>query len=208
MGLAMVTIFGLAVIAVAGSGALIAESYVMPRIKHRSQGDQATLVASFHGGLWLVSYTVFDNVTVENVSPTNHGLSVEYRYPGAVSNKTVVGNVAESTVTVEFARATYLFNGRLGFAWLRDDTAAQNSRSVRMPGTRIRVLVVPYWPFLAAGLISGLLAGRPLLRARCQRMRQLAGKCIICGFDLRASTARCPECGTPILQAPARTSTD
>jgi hypothetical protein len=35
-------------------------------------------------------------------------------------------------------------------------------------------------------------------RHRVQRARTRVGCCPICGYDLRASAARCPECGTPI----------
>ena len=35
-------------------------------------------------------------------------------------------------------------------------------------------------------------------RREQKRKAQMIGKCSICGYDLRASKDRCPECGTPI----------
>jgi hypothetical protein len=59
-----------------------------------------------------------------------------------------------------------------------------------------RVWAVPYWPLLCA---FGLL---PLLRLRAwhlRRRRSSAGLCPLCGYDLRATPGRCPECGaTPV----------
>jgi hypothetical protein len=44
------------------------------------------------------------------------------------------------------------------------------------------------------------------LRRRVQKKRQeTLGLCLVCNYDLRASSQRCPECGTPItLNAQAR----
>jgi hypothetical protein len=61
-------------------------------------------------------------------------------------------------------------------------------------GNRMRqVFQIPYWSFL-------LLAGAPILiwlstrlRARFHRRR---GRCQACGYDLRESRTRCPECGS------------
>jgi hypothetical protein len=59
------------------------------------------------------------------------------------------------------------------------------------------LLVIPLW------FIAGILAILPVKRfvGYRKRVRQLAiGHCRVCGYDLRASKERCPECGTPIPQ--------
>ena len=54
-----------------------------------------------------------------------------------------------------------------------------------------------------------LLTGLPLAlwlnavcRARMGAKRSLSGRCLRCGYDLRASTDKCPECGTPVPAKP------
>ena len=63
--------------------------------------------------------------------------------------------------------------------------------------SRYTILVVPHW-FLA--LVSGAVAiwfGRPIWRDRQRGQRHARGRCVACGYDLRATPAGCPECGTP-----------
>ena len=67
----------------------------------------------------------------------------------------------------------------------------------RVGSKAVRSLVVPYW-FLVLGS-AALPAYRTArtLRARAKTRRKRRGLCPTCGYDLRASPQRCPECGTP-----------
>jgi len=86
---------------------------------------------------------------------------------------------------------------RLGLGWeLRQPMLGS---SEMFPGERGGVQVALWLPTMVAAMItlfSALLsrrAARPLRRAR-------AGMCSNCGYDLRGSPGRCPECGaaTPL----------
>ena len=74
---------------------------------------------------------------------------------------------------------------RLGIAYARTD---YNS-----PGLGVRrAAYVPHW--LVAGSLFVAPAGW-LARATRRRRARAAGLCRRCGYDLRASPGRCPECG-------------
>jgi hypothetical protein len=67
-----------------------------------------------------------------------------------------------------------------------------------------RWLVIPYWlPAAAAWLVLLPFAVVRWLR-RCRRTR--AGLCVRCGYDLRGTPGRCPECGTSVATLPSVTS--
>jgi hypothetical protein len=52
---------------------------------------------------------------------------------------------------------------------------------------------LPVWPLAAASLIA---SGFFYQRHRTRRRREMASLCRQCGYDLRATPQRCPECGT------------
>ena len=58
-----------------------------------------------------------------------------------------------------------------------------------------RFLIVPYWPIiLVMSSVSLIFVSREVTDARSRR-RAMRGLCRACGYDLRASEHRCPECG-------------
>jgi hypothetical protein len=67
--------------------------------------------------------------------------------------------------------------------------------SIGLPTRRMRMLVIPYWSIVLALAIA---PATSLLLARRRRWKQRNRRCLNCGYDLRASTDRCPECGTAI----------
>jgi hypothetical protein len=86
-------------------------------------------------------------------------------------------------------------NVHWGFAWLHEETDyfVDFAGSTRMlPGHKnSRLLALPWW-FLT--LLFAIAPSRALRRAF--RTRHPAGHCPKCGYDLRATPDRCPECGT------------
>jgi len=59
----------------------------------------------------------------------------------------------------------------------------------------VRRLSIPYW-FLSCLLL--LPSTMSILKMRRWMQRRRAGQCEYCGYDLRASTGNCPECGNAI----------
>jgi hypothetical protein len=79
---------------------------------------------------------------------------------------------------------------RAGFRFLR----------ITSGGMRRYNLVVPFWFLTAVWLVPPLLW---VARRNKIRRRRRNNLCVTCGYDLRASSGRCPECGTA-LRAEAR----
>jgi hypothetical protein len=78
-----------------------------------------------------------------------------------------------------------------GFRYLR----------ITSSGMRRWNLVLPFWVLMC--LFAAFPAGR-WFAGRTVRHRRRRGLCLQCGYDLRATPDRCPECGaTPAATAPA-----
>lgn len=67
--------------------------------------------------------------------------------------------------------------------------------------TDVRYLAVPCWAVMLATTIVPLMWS--VARYHLYRRRKFS-LCLICGYDLRASVERCPECGTPIPEGVQR----
>ena len=70
----------------------------------------------------------------------------------------------------------------------------------RSEWTRLRTLYVSYWlPMAVLAPVPLLRSASWLWRRRCYRV----GRCQSCGYDLRATPGRCPECGAIPAEAKA-----
>lgn len=64
---------------------------------------------------------------------------------------------------------------------------------------RSRLLILPYWTVAAPPLIYTICIA---IAAARKHIRPRLGLCAHCGYDLRATPDRCPECGRPALTSP------
>lgn len=59
-------------------------------------------------------------------------------------------------------------------------------------------VAIPYWPFFLLSVVLPIRGSAVALRAYRRRVRVKSGQCATCGYDLRFSSERCPECGEPV----------
>ena len=86
---------------------------------------------------------------------------------------------------------------QLGFDAYRE---AKFRHYLPLPPGAVYGVAVPYW--FVAGLfgLGGARAAARWRRGREADRRATAGECAACGYDLRSTPDRCPECGTAALQ--------
>ena len=66
-------------------------------------------------------------------------------------------------------------------------------------------IVFPVLPLVVLFLVLPGIRGAGVLR---KRRRKATGYCLCCGYDLRASTGTCPECGRAVAKSPEKTLSD
>jgi hypothetical protein len=80
-----------------------------------------------------------------------------------------------------------IYFDRLGFAYYRNDVNSMGHD---------HCVNLPMWSLAAlSGLGPTIFLGRGVNAIRRRRRRRARGLCLRCGYDLRASPDRCPECG-------------
>jgi hypothetical protein len=96
-----------------------------------------------------------------------------------------------------------LAEGRIECGRLTSTLTGPNRTRDRMEDEQIRftarawVLSIPYWLCALLALILPASMSVSFARSLSRRRRARKGLCVYCGYDLRATPTRCPECGQP-----------
>ncbi|MDB5302565.1 MAG: hypothetical protein JWM97_114, partial [Phycisphaerales bacterium] len=78
-----------------------------------------------------------------------------------------------------------------GFYYRSTVTYPLNTSSIH----ESRRLAVPYWSLFILLVLLPIGWSRSAIRTRRAKRRKRLGHCPACGYDLRATPERCPECG-------------
>jgi len=167
--------------------------------------------------LWLRSYHVADAVSWQrwhNVGGTYHGhfgdvysgrgvfridfLRLTTAFPSSTSTARQWEWTRSDATHFRLPRDT--FWQRLGFGYISD---SQSAAGLRNATVTTRAYWVPYWALVTLASIVPL---RWLLVALTRARRRRRGLCARCGYDVRFSEGRCPECGAPLPAASKRST--
>jgi len=117
------------------------------------------------------------------------GLSLSFQPPISSDSSDQVW----TTATITVFHATSIWN-KMGFS-----TGPQGASVGGVALTSGRSIFIPDWFFCMAFALMPLVS---ILRIRKNARRVRNGLCATCGYDLRASPDRCPECGTVPKEIP------
>lgn len=94
---------------------------------------------------------------------------------------------------------------RCGFEWSGYDVTISPT-SVGYGIIKARNILAPYWSLFVTSAIPPLVWLTILKKRRTRNWRIAHGLCLRCGYDLRATPERCPECGAEPDRAAASAS--
>ena len=88
------------------------------------------------------------------------------------------------------------FNFANSSKWWRRRGFLAHSTNVLGPYSTLIVVIVPHWLLIGVFAIAPAFKANRIRKERITRYRRGNGLCVTCGYDLRATPDRCPECGT------------
>lgn len=157
--------------------------------------------------LWLRSYFVFDRITrLHGLDDSTYSAAEILSVRGKlIITRETVGIGWHLELAGKLSGTDYTLESSRGVPWgvheHEDASTYLGFSYVIEPRGGFRkfgsyYIAIPLWPLLAITLIPSLLLARRWLRVQYCKRR---GHCIICGYDLRESPERCPECGTGVV---------
>lgn len=157
-------------------------------------------------GIWLQSYWSYDLLAHEAYSGVGtelisfSGRVVFYHYnsyaEGVEPNQNWGVESAPLSSTMGVVIATQFGFLRGGHWWNRVGFVIVSSAELG-PHTSMIVVMVPHWFLVGVFAIAPAIAGDRFRMERRIRNRVRLGHCQSCGYDIRATPDRCPECGKP-----------
>ncbi len=97
-----------------------------------------------------------------------------------------------------FREKSTTFFGRLGFQ--RSGNSSGTSEHCVDYGVAMSLTSFPLWVLVLPGILVLIVPAVPVVK---RSRRRNSGLCLTCGYDLRATPDRCPECGRVVSPAAA-----
>jgi hypothetical protein len=154
--------------------------------------------------LWVRSYWMDESVERMGF---NRGFCVgsaggTFYYEGLSSGRCISGPPPPPPTQEELERVDYEYRAKpyergkiFDIGWVPSDEP--RLRRFWFEFGRYPFIAVPHWWIVTIALL--LPFGRfGASRIACVRRRRDSGSCAVCGYDLRATPERCPECGTSV----------